>query len=173
MPLLQLPISAIELPVSDRVLEGTIVKQRVTFDRMNILAEAGVVHVVQLFLTVRLFAVTAENGYGPELTGKGFSAYPVVLIADNNTAVDPATGDLLYIRLTEATVLNFLAGTVEEMPAVQPGEDRWHSYLDEKPEPLELQGRHFWYLSENVDVRIHDLIKKNIRQADAMGTHFQ
>ena len=108
MPLIDLPVAVIELPVSDRIQGATLIKQKARYADIDIPQDGERIS-VKLHLTVSMYAATADGGYGEPLTGDGFSTYPKVLVADNNTAVyfnhadstDPDNGAIRYIQLQQ------------------------------------------------------------------------
>ncbi len=99
-----------------------------------------------------MYAADGE-GYGPELVGRGFAPYKVPLEADNNCLVEVATGAVLARR----------DGA---------NQADWQATIDSFPQDTMLQGDYFEYLREHVDVRIGDLIRLHITQADAAPSRF-
>lgn len=147
----QLPFSRthIELPVADR-LPG--IKQKARFVRLSHgQADNGQCDAT-ITVLVTMYAADGE-GYGPALSGPGFSSYLVDLTADNNCLVDATTGAVLARRNGINSV-------------------DWQATIDSFAQPTMLQGDFFEYLREHVDVRIGDLIRLHITQADAVPSRF-
>ena len=147
MPLLPFEHQPITVPVSDRTTDGTTFKQLARWLSMYPAQHPRTDEVtVQVRVQVSLYA--DNNGaYGELLTGKGLSSYEVTLHADNNSAVDPQTGEVLYIRGNE---------TPEE----------WAALLAADEAPLMLQGDWFEMLLNTRPVEIGPMIKQFIEQAD-------
>jgi len=138
----------IEVEVQDRVIGGTIIKQKAIFNRMDILQNqyTGAVNVT-VWVRVNLFANVA-GAYGDKLDGKGLSSYDITLTADNNSAVDPTTGAIKFIRFTET-------------------DEQWKTMLESKVEPLMLQGDFFEYLMNYAPVEIAPMLRNFIVQANS------
>ncbi|WP_375436665.1 hypothetical protein [uncultured Hymenobacter sp.] len=168
MPLLSTPVAVIELPVSNRVVENTIIRQKARYESLEISQTESGECTVKLWVAVTPYALAEDGDYGQRMP-PDFITRRIALLADNNTAVDPAAnGALLYIRLTASTALNFAAGTIEEIPnADLPS--AWRDYLNSKPESMRLQGDFFCTLRDTQPVLIKGLLEDHIRQADAMG----
>lgn len=149
MPLEHYEKTSIEMPVSDRIFNDTIIKQKARFVALNhsqneIESRATVTAVVSMFAN--------DNGaYGQELTGNGFHPYNVNMVADNNCLVDATDGSIVAIR--------------------EPGESdaQWRAKADLHEKPVMFQGDYFEYLREHQPLIIGDLIRLHITQSDAMG----
>lgn len=144
MPLIPTARDFLDVDVSDRT-PG--VKQRARW--LSMLATqnplTGAVS-VQLQVQVSQYTQDEAGGYGERLTGKGINAYPVPLIADNNSAVDPQTGAVRYMRTAESDA-------------------DWQALLESKPEPLMLQGD--WFLAlMSQQIAITPLLRGFMEQAD-------
>ena len=147
----------IVLPVSDRVVGDTVIKQKARF--------AGLLHLqtdegecnARITVRVSLYAAdaTAPDGYGPLLDGPGLSRYTAELVADNNTLVDKRDGSILLYNGKLAIRQLLSAQEWEEAAA---------------PAYAMLQGDFFELLRENgLPGTIADMIRLHIQQADAMG----
>ncbi|MDF7809901.1 hypothetical protein [Hymenobacter sp. YC55] len=164
MPLVSLPVTTIELPVSDRRSGATVVKQKARYHGLNINQQADGTCSVLMQLSVTQYAATEAGEYGERLTWEGVSSYPKTLVADNNTAVDPQSGAILYILVSSETVLDFV-----KQQYISISESSWHDFLNSRPEALALQGDFFCVLRDTQDIRIRFLIEHHIEAADAMG----
>lgn len=149
MPLLPGARALIEIAVASRTIVDTLIKQKAKFvSLLHQQTEAGESLVI---VTVRVALFAADgDGFGPALEGPGFSAYEVQLRADNQTVVDAQTGAILAIRLGEP-------------------EADWQNKLASYEQPVMLQGDFFEYLRENQPIKIGEMIRQHITQADAMG----
>ena len=142
MPLQTVPRPFIEVDVADRT-PG--VKQRARWQKMTVTQDM-LTGELTLDLETSASQFTDEEGaYGQELVGRGIHPYRVPLRGDNNCAVDPATGQVLYMRATET-------------PA------QWLALLNSKPEPLLLQGDWFAGLMEQMGIT--PLIRQFMEQAN-------
>ena len=147
MPLLPHTPTPIINEVSDRVYNGTTFKQKAQFVALSITQDEVT---YQLCLSVKLKAslFANDNGnYGDEIIGKGITTYQVTLVADNNCAVNPQTGAVVYVRQNETLV-------------------EWMNLLASKEEPLMLQGDFFEYLMHSAPVEIEPLLRNFMAQAD-------
>ena len=151
----------IELPVSDRVFQDTILKQKAWYDVIEIRQLRGGGAEAVLWVEVRAYARLGE-GYGEPLPPGTVMPRRIGLRADNNTAVTPE-GELRYLLINEAQALNLVTG------ATEPITTDWHDFLRAKDESLYLQGDLFAQLRDRQDVRIRHLILLHITNADAMG----
>jgi len=150
MPLVNYQRNLIEIDLADRVISGTILKQKATF--MSLLHNQNTTtgeSSAKITVKVSLYAA-AGTAYGVRLNGNGISDYTVDLLANNNTVVDATDGTILAIRGDES-------------------EDDWSALLDAYTQPVMLQGHFFEYLRENAQVQIGAMIRQHIAQADAMG----
>ena len=173
MALLTPTIELIEIEVSDRVFDGTRWKQKALFSQLIVEQAANGENQARMKLLVAPYAVAVGGGYGQRLPADS-PTREITLMADNNTAVDPATGALLYLRLNPRSVFNYVTSAVEplpvvEFPAAATASDPWLEYLNSKPETLMLQGDAFAVMRDTQDVRIRALIIQHIQQADQMG----
>ena len=150
MPLQAYPRTPITLPVADRRVADTLVRQQAMFLQLtHTQAEDGQCRAT-VTVRVDLYAA-AGDGYGQRLMGNGFSSYTVQLVAANDTLVDAQTGAILAIQLPG-----------------QSGAD-WQAHLDSFSQATMLQGDFFEYLRENQPIKIGDMIRQYIQQADAAG----
>ncbi len=139
----------IEVPVADRRIGDTLIKQKFRFTTLTHEQNLDGVCRVAINGVVTMYA--SEGGeYGPALTAAGFTARPVTMAADNQTLVDAATGAILAIQQDESAA-------------------EWAARINSFPQDTMLQGDFFEYLREHADVRIGDLIRQHIAQADALG----
>ena len=148
MPLSTFAHSFIEIPVSDRT-PG--VKQKARWLNMTPSQDPDTGEVsIKAWVLVNPYAAddTAPDGYGAPLRGNGIDPYKVVLIADNNTAVDATTGEVLFVRSTE-------------------NHDEWQAKLQDDPRQLLLQGDFFELLIAYSPIAIGELLENFMRQADA------
>lgn len=147
MPLVPHVPQFIEVEVADRVYGGTILKQKARFMGMNI-EQNVITGVANVLVRLRVFLYAESNGgYGGEIVGKGISTYDVSLVADNNCAVDVATGEVKYIRINEP-------------------EDVWLQKLADAPETLMLQGDFFEVLMHSAPVEIEPMLRNFMLQAN-------
>jgi len=138
----------IELAVSDRIQDDTIIKQKVRF--VSLLHSQDQSGVCVALIRVLVFPFSAAAGdFGAPLTGPYARAYETELVADNQTLVDAATGEIVAIRYLLTA-------------------EQWQDMLASERQTM-LQGDFFHYLRENADVRIGDMIRQHIAQANAMG----
>jgi len=153
MPLQPYPRTLIEVPVSDRVIADTRIKQKARFYSLLHTQEVNGVSRVIIKLLVSLYAAdsAAPDGYGDKLISAGFSAYECELSADNNTLVDPAqAGAILAIR-----------GAATDA--------QWQATIERFAQDTMLQGDFFEYLREQQPILIGEMIRHHIAAADAMG----
>jgi hypothetical protein len=142
MPLLSTPRAFLDVNVSDRT-PG--VKQRARWRQMIVTKDLVTGELVLQLEVVAMQYADQEGGYGDPLIGNGISSYTVPLRGDNNTAVDPETGAILYMRSTE-------------------NDEEWLAMLNKKDEPLLLQGDWFEGLMEQMGIT--PLIRSFMQQAD-------
>ncbi|WP_226163928.1 hypothetical protein, partial [Hymenobacter terricola] len=101
---------------------------------------------------ITMYAAAADgDGYGPELTAEGFLRRQKTLVADNNTVVNPSTGEILLIRTPVQST------------------DEWLAAANAIPGPAMLQGEFFGLLRSYSPIDIEGLIVTHITQADGMG----
>lgn len=147
MPLLPYEHQSITVDISDRINANTVIKQRASFLVLHA-ATQPLTNEITVTIRTRVDLYAEDNGaYGEPLVGKGLSSYEVSLLADNNSAVDPQTGAVRYIRTTENA-------------------DEWAALLNADEAPLMLQGDWFEYLLNNQPVEIGPMIRRFIEQAD-------
>lgn len=147
MPLLPFQHQLITVAVADRRSADTTIKQRATFLALQAVQGPLTQEVmVNIRVRVDLYA-DAAGQYGELLSGRGLNSYEITLIADNNTAVDPRTGEVKHIRSTESPT-------------------QWLALLDADEAPLMLQGDWFELLLNNQPVAIGPMIEQFIEQAD-------
>ncbi len=152
MPLLPGARTPLELIVADRVVADTVIRQKARRTGFECQFWDTGECVARIVTTVTMYAAdaTAPDGLGPALTAAGFAPREVVLHADNQTVVDAATGALLCTRRGEA-------------------EADWQAKVDGYAQPTMLQGDFFAFLCEHVPVKINDMVRLHMQQADAMG----
>jgi hypothetical protein len=146
----------IVIPVADRCVNDTRIKQKVRFLKlMHDQAEDTGECSAQIIVRVLLYAAdaSAPDGYGPLLSGPGLSSYTRTLVANNDTLVDPATGSILAIRDLNAT------------------QEDWENTIDSFPQTTLFQGDFFHMMRRYSPIDIEEMIIDHIRNADAMG-HF-
>lgn len=145
MAFIQPPRQQIILPVADKI--AGILKQQARFvslfHHQNDQGECSAKIVV---------LVTLHQADGTPLAGEQFPARIMELKAENDTLVAAATGQVLAIRQGE-------------------NDAAWQARITELSQGVDtmLQGDYFEYLRENEPVRIGDLIRYHIQQADALG----
>lgn len=138
MPLLPYERTHIDVAVSDRV-PG--LKQSARW--LSMLAKQDpLTGIVTVQLQVQ---VTQTNEAGEPLAGKGIQTYTVPLNANNASAVNPETGEVVYMQTSET-------------------EAEWLEMLNRKAEPLLLQGD--WFGGLMVQMGITPLIQSFMEQAD-------
>lgn len=144
------PRSIIEVPVSDRVLGDTRIKQKARFTTLTHEQGLDGVSRATIRLVVTMYAAAGDD-FGPALTAAGFSTRTVDLTAANDTLVDAATGEILAINTGQ-----------------QPAE--WAAIVASFPQDTMLQGDFFEYLRDHgLPGTIRQLLEHHIQQADAMG----
>lgn len=176
MPLFDIPVESIIVPVSDRVQEATLIKQKARFVDIS-MPDNPAEPSVKLHIMVHMYAATAEGEYGNALNEQIHPPYAKTLVADNNTAVyfnpqdpqDPQNGAIRFIQLQQdSTALDFITRQVVELPAVENG-SAWRSFLQAQAAPLALQGNFFAKVRDTASVVIRELVEHHISQADLMG----
>jgi hypothetical protein len=147
MPLIPFEHQPIVVAVADRTSAGTTFKQKAQFLSLHA-AQNPATGEVTVTIRVRVDLYASDAGqYGELLSGKGLSSYEVTLLADNNSAVDPATGAVQLMR-------------TNELPS------EWQALLEAHPAPLMLQGDWFEMLLNNQPVAIGPMIRQFIEQAN-------
>lgn len=134
--------------MADRVIGDTIIRQLVRFVGLRHSQGPDGQCAAYVDVLVTMYAALGA-GRGPELNGAGFAPYAVSLVADNQTIVDAATGRILAIRQGE-------------------NQADWLALAEGYPQDTMLQGDFFEQLREQ-PLRIGDMIRQHIAQADAMG----
>ena len=153
MPLIPYTPSVIELAIADRIAGDTLIRQKARFLSLFHKQTPEGISSVQIVVRVCLYAAEGQ-GYGPLLSGPGFSSYEATLGADNRTLVDARpehAGDVLATRELGQT------------------EEAWQAVVDSYPQPTMLQGDFFEMLRDNQPVQIGDIIRRHIARADALG----
>ena len=148
MPLLTSPRTSIELPVADKIYGDTVIKQKAVFASLNHAQFATGESVATVSVQVRSYSLSGGT-YGESLHDKGVPDRLVTLVADNKCVVDAETGAILTVRGTETN-------------------KEWQAIVDGFDQPVMLQGDFFELLREQ-PIKIGDLIRLHITQADAMG----
>jgi hypothetical protein len=147
MALLPYQHTVIEVDVSDRIVNNTIIKQKARWLSM-LAAQDALSDLLTVQVRVRVSLYANDNGeYGPPLTGKGLSTYDVTLIADNNTAVNPGTGEVRCIRNNET-------------------DEEWLTLVASHHEVLMYQGDWFAKLLNEQAVMIAPMLRDFMLQAD-------
>lgn len=149
MPLLTPPRDLIQMPVADRRLGDTVVRQLATFVQLRHVQELNGECSAVIALRISLFAAAGE-GFGPALAGPGFSDYMAELRADNNCLVVAQTGKILAVRGNET-------------------EADWLERCNAFAGDTMLQGDFFRALREGQAVKIGEMIRQYIQNADAAG----
>lgn len=165
------------VPISDAIVNGTVVKRKVRFENMTyaqspqgewngVFIDPGMSTTsVSINLTVVLFAAgpvdpdTGETTYGERLEGrKMFNDYAHSLIANNTTLVDNLTGDVLvnYSEYADAVRMSQTTGVDLELllPEALKGKD----FIPE--------GDFFRRMSEMADVKVDSVITQYIINAN-------
>jgi hypothetical protein len=142
MPLLSITRSFIDVDVADRT-PG--VKQRARWRKMIVTQDPLTGELVLELETWASQFADEAGAYGPALVGNGIVPYRVPLRGDNDTAVDPETGQVRYMRTTETP-------------------QQWLELLAAKPEPLLLQGD--WFAGLMDKMGITPLIRSFMEQAN-------
>lgn len=148
--LVALPHSLIELPVSDRVIGDTRLRQKARFVTLEHTQTPEGICAATITVLVSVYAALGQ-GYGARLDGAGFSSYTKVLTADNKKLVDAATGEILHdspVPLSAAA---------------------WAEIDANYPQATMLQGDFFEMLRRYSPIDIEEMIVQHIQQADAMG----
>ena len=151
MALITHPRTLIEVPLTDRVFDDTTIKQDAIFIglRHDQNHDTGV-GIVSITVLVKSFA--SDNGAkGIYLGDKGMYDKRIDLVADNDTIVNAATGEILAIRTRMMTP------------------NDWQSIIDALTVDYAYQGDFFIQLREAAPIVIGDMIRQHIAQADAMG----
>jgi hypothetical protein len=105
-------------------------------------------------IAVSMFSRKEDGSLGKRLAGPGFNEYQVELVADNMSLVDLTPenfGGILLIRQAFSTVAE------------------WEKALSEVTVQAMYQGDFFELLREQFPIRIGDMIRLHITQADQMG----
>lgn len=149
MPLLNFIHTFITSDVSDRKFGDTIVKQRARFKKMLIEQD-----LVTGRLSITITVITDQYGneagnYGILINGNGLSHYEIELHANNDSAVDPNTGQVLFNR-NEGELY-----------------DAWIERLGTTPTTVMLQGDFYESIMKHLPVNISDDILGNIVSANS------
>lgn len=179
--LLKPELPQLELDVVNVVLgPNTIVRQRARPRRLEVEFLDNGCRVVRLWFKRQQFACNADGSFGDLLPATNANAADVLIIADSNTAVDPASqpvaGKPCY-RLHSAGVpvlqlpgsaYNLATGQLETF---EPGQS-WEQWLDARPEDLMLQDRFFGVVCATEQVNINALVQAYGQLADAAPSSF-
>ena len=150
MPLIAHTPTPIEVPVSDRKVNDTTIKQKAIFQRLeHRILPSGEAR-VGVNVLVNLYAADGE-AFGEKLTGNGFQSYMVELVADNQTIVDASSGAILAINTGYKSKAD------------------WEAQAQAYEQPVMFQGDFFELIRDNQSVEIGGMIRQHIAQADAMG----
>jgi hypothetical protein len=133
--------------VSDRVAGDTIIKQKATFVSLSHTQNTSGSY-ASIQVLVEMYA-NAAGAYGDKLSGPGIGTYHVTMNAANDTIVNAETGTILHVRSGES-------------------EGAWQALAELSPQPVMFQGDFFEMLREQ-PVKIADLIRSHIANADALG----
>ncbi|WP_210522249.1 hypothetical protein, partial [Hymenobacter terricola] len=88
MALISAPTPLIVIPVSDRAVLGTRLKQQARFIQLRHSQDEAGLCAAYIDVEITMYAAAADgDGYGPELTAEGFLRRQKTLVADNNTVV--------------------------------------------------------------------------------------
>lgn len=152
MPLLRLPQDLIEVRLPNRLISGAFtIGEKARFLTLKHGQNHDGACIVECHVWVTMHALTPEDDLGAELTGTGFQGRKVTLRADNQTAVEAATGRIVLQKPTDQSY------------------DAWLLEVTAHATDLMLQAEHFIFLRDNAPLVIGDLIRNNILQAIAMG----
>jgi hypothetical protein len=148
MPLIPFTSTPIIIPVSDRTFNDTIIKQKAKFISLNHNQNDKE---SKATVTVEVYMYGNDNGdYGSLLTGPGFQPYTYNLTADNDCIVKVADGSIVAIRTDEPSEI-------------------WNAKALLCEDDVMFQGDFFEMLRETQSIKIGDLIRQHITNADALG----
>ncbi|MFD2717915.1 hypothetical protein ACFST9_04265 [Hymenobacter monticola] len=153
MPIIQPTIEKIEVQLSDRIFNDTIIKQVAIFTRLEH-RQHPETKVCSALVDVLVKSYSNDNGVnGIHLHDKGVYDRTVPLVADNNTVVRATTGEIVSIN-----------------PMPFPNQ-AWKIAVDAIAENQDVmyQGDFFWMLRESQEINIGGLIRQHILAADQMG----
>lgn len=143
----------IELPVTNLVVAGTIVRQKARFKKLEHEQHDDGTCTVLIVVVLECYAAGADpDEYGPKLTGQRFIVEPFKHWGDNDTIVDAATGVTLRIRTNETP-------------------EQWEAVHEEYPQATINQGDFFELMRRNGVLDIDDLITYHIQEADRLGRY--
>ena len=139
----------IALDVSDK--PGTSIKQRARA-RKIVISWSDDTAELSVVLTANVDAFNSENGaYGVRLQGAGIDTWSVELHGDNNSAVNPLTGQVILNRDTQNN----------ETPAA------WLARAEADPQKMQLQGDWLADLLHNPNLSVAALALGQMQAADA------
>ena len=142
MPLITPQLIEIELEISDKIVDSTIMKRKAKLFSMvyNMHAKC-----VVLNWEVTFYSNNSDGSYGENLSAIA-PKYTRENIADNTTAVDPTTGAIIPWEDLQPTI------TIDPVTGDE--------IVTETPTPYMLQYDWFNQLGENVDINVHNLIRQ-------------
>ena len=144
------PEDLIIVDLRPRIFDGTVIQQRGQYLNLKIHQHPATKEVSAILkVLVHSYATTAENGYGELLPACYQRPDPVPLVADNNCAVDLATGQPFSVR----------GGPNAE------GET-WEQQMEASGKKLMYQGKYFKMLMDKLEVPITPMIIDFITDAD-------
>jgi hypothetical protein len=149
MNIISYTVEPIEVEVNDLVIGATVIKQKVKFSHFAFQHTDNGQAVVAVVLNVSRYAKNEDGTIGQKLEGKGFQTYQQSLIADNETYVNPQTGELLWWHEKGQSIEDF---------EVEIGDT-----------PVMKQGDFFDNLAREVEIMVVPLIMLHINSAIQMG----
>jgi hypothetical protein len=170
---------SIELEISDKVIQSTIVKRKA---KLFSLTYSPQEEQVVINIAIFPFAATSEGGYGASLAYSGlFQVEYKQLIADNNTLVNPSTGEILVDKIP-SNIDSVFAAPIPEIVEVPEQLDEAGNIIQGHVPGVSaipagpLFGQDAMYefefyklIAANQPVVIDNLIISKIQQADAAG----
>ncbi len=157
-------LEPISIQVSDRVDGLTVLHQFVHSHQFTVTDQPDRSVVVNCMLRVTPHAVATDGSTGTA-NPFGYGDRFIPLVADNDTAVSPTTGELRYqSKVRDHSCTDLRTGEVIEF-----GPDQsFRAFLHADPDALMLQGFLF-ALMRTEPVKMRDQMLLNIQQADAFG----
>ena len=149
MPLAPFKSTPIEVVVSDRIINDTVIKQKAVFESLTHRQMNGQSNAI-IVLNVTMYA-SKDGEFGEQLTGDGFLVRRKELTAANDTLVDANTGEVLAVNDTY-------------MPT-----DEWVKTAEGFKQVVMFQGDFFEFLRDNVAIEIGAVIRQHIANADKLG----
>lgn len=149
MPLLSATRQLLELAICDKDFNGLLLKQKARFTSLTYSQAPTGECSAQIMVLISLYAPAGDD-YGPQLPYAAFPPRPETLRADNQTLVEVATGRILAQR----------NGAQEA---------DWQATIARFEQNTMLQADYLATLAEEEPVKLNDMIRRYIQQADAAG----